>query len=349
MSKDKLIENHSLDILYEDIKTIIEQSRQSAVVHVNRILVLAYWNIGKLIKDKVIQKERAEYGDQTLKKLSKKLTLEYGSGFSQSNLTRMANFYTYFADGEIVATVSQQLSWSHLVELLKLEDDIKRNFYLTLCQNEKWSVRTLRERINSMLYERTAISKKPEETIKNDLQQLSQESKMSTDLFLRDPYFLDFLELKDNYNEKDLENAILLELERFILEFGNDFAFLARQKRISIGGHDYYLDLLFYHRKLRRLVLIELKMGDFIPEHKGQVELYLKWLSKYEKQTFEEEPIALILCSGKDQDVVELMDLEKDNIHISEYWLKLPPKEILREKLHKAIKYAKAEIDKQRA
>jgi predicted nuclease of restriction endonuclease-like (RecB) superfamily len=346
MSKDKLVENNSLDTLYRDIKTIIEQSKQYAVSQVNRTLVLGYWNIGKLLKEIVLQEERASYGDQTLKKLSKKLTLEYGSGFSKSNLTRMVNFYSYFADDKIVATLSQQLSWSHFVELLKLQDDLKREFYLVLCSNEKWSVRTLRERINSMLYERTAISKKPEQTIKNDLLNLSQENKMSTALFLRDPYFLDFLELRDNYSEKDLENAILMELERFILEFGNDFAFLSRQKRISIGGNDYYLDLLFYHRKLRRLVLIELKIGDFMPEHKGQVELYLKWLSKYEKQEFEKEPIALILCSGTDKEVVELMDMEKDNIHISEYWLKLPPKQVLREKLHKAIECAKAKMKK---
>ena len=157
------------------------------------------------------------------------------------------------------------------------------------------------------------------------------------------------MELKDNYSEKDLESAILVELERFILEFGNDFAFMTRQKRIQIGSNDYYIDLLFYHRKLRRLVMIELKIGDFMPEYKGQVELYLKWLSKYEKQDFEEEPIAIILCSGKENDVVELMDLEKDNIHISEYWLILPPKEILKEKLHKAVDYAKARMTDQGA
>lgn len=342
------IENKKIDLnLYESIKDIIEQSKHYAVTQVNYSLVIAYWNIGKMIKENIIENKRAEYGEETVKKLGEKLTLEYGNGFGQRNLFRMMRFYEFFPDTTILTTLSAKFSWSHFVEFIRLEDDLKRDFYISMCYNEKWSVRALRERINTMLYERTAISKKPEETIKKDLALLSQKNEMTTSLFLRDPYFLDFLELKDNYSEKDVENAILVELEKFILEFGNDFAFMARQKRIQIGSNDYYIDLLFYHRKLKRLVIIELKIGDFMPEYKGQVELYLKWLSKYEKQDFEEEPIAIILCSGKDSDVVELMDLEKDNIHISEYWLKLPPKEVLKEKLHKAVDYAKARIASQ--
>jgi hypothetical protein len=164
-------------------------------------------------------------------------------------------------------------------------------------------------------------------------------------LFFKDPYLLDFLDLTDNFSEKDLEMAILRELERFILELGSDFAFMSRQKRIQIGAHDYYLDLLFYHRKLKRLVLVELKLGEFKPEYKGQVELYLRWLAKYEQQAGEQSPIAIILCSGKDADVIELMDLEPDNIHIGEYWLKLPPKELLQAKLHKAMIEARTRLE----
>jgi predicted nuclease of restriction endonuclease-like (RecB) superfamily len=210
----------------------------------------------------------------------------------------------------------------------------------------RWSVRTLRERMDGMLFERTAISKQPEALIQQELAQLQQQPEnVSPALFLKDPYLLDFLDLKDNFTEKDLENAILMELERFLLELGSDFAFMGRQKRIQIGGNDYYLDLLFYHRKLKRLVLIELKLGDFRPEYKGQVELYLKWLAKYEQQQGEHSPIAIILCSGKDTEVVELMDLEPDNIHIGEYWLKLPPKKVLQAKLHKAMAEARARLD----
>jgi predicted nuclease of restriction endonuclease-like (RecB) superfamily len=238
------------------------------------------------------------------------------------------------------------LSWSHFVEIIKIDDAIKREFYIRMAVDGHWSVRTLRERMDGMLFERTAISKKPDALIQRELTQLQQQpSDASPALFLKDPYLLDFLDLKDNFSEKDLENAILLELERFILELGSDFAFMGRQKRIQIGGNDYYLDLLFYHRKLKRLVLIELKLGDFKPDYKGQVELYLKWLAKHEQQPGELSPIAIILCSGKDAEVVELMDLEPDNIHIGEYWLNLPPKEVLQAKLHKAMVEAKARLE----
>lgn len=192
-----------------------------------------------------------------------------------------------------------------------------------------------------MLFERTAISKKPEETIKKDLELLSNQKIMTESLFIKDPYILDFLGLEDNYSEKDLEDRILQELEKFLLEFGNDFAFMGRQKRIQIGNKDYYLDLLFYHRKMRRLVLIELKLGEFEPQYKGQVELYLKWLSKYEKQEFEEEPIAIILCASKDSEEIELLGLTEGNIRVSEYLASLPPKKLLEEKLHKAVLEAK--------
>ena len=244
-----------------------------------------------------------------------------------------------------MATLSQQLTWSHFVELLPIEDDLKREFYAAMCRNENWSVRTLRERKNSMLYERTAISKKPEETIRNDVAQLMSNDRMSLDLFYRDPYVLDFLGLKDTYSEKDLENAILAELEKFILEFGSDFAFLARQKHFVLDGKDYYMDLLFYHRSLRRLVLVELKLGSFEPEHKGQVELYLRWLKKNEMQEGENEPVALILCAEKSQETVKLMELDKGSIHVAQYLTKMPPKKLLEEKLATAIANARGRLE----
>jgi predicted nuclease of restriction endonuclease-like (RecB) superfamily len=232
-----------------------------------------------------------------------------------------------------------------MVELIKLDESIKREFYISMCTQGRWSVRTLRERMDSMLFERTAIAKQPDAIVQNELASLNRNHDVTPRLFLKDPYLLDFLDLRDGFSETDLENAILAELERFILELGSDFAFMGRQKRIQIGGNDYYLDLLFYHRKLKRLVLIELKLGDFKPEHKGQVELYLKWLARYEQQPGEQSPIAIILCGGKDTELVELMDLEPDNIHVGEYWLKLPPKEVLQAKLHKAMVEARARLE----
>jgi len=333
--------NKDIFTLYNNIKTIIDTSKQKILYEVNKTMTLSYWEIGERLKTETLKDERAVYGQEVIKNISDKLTLEYGRGYSRSNLERMMNFYMLFNDKEICATLSHKLSWSHFIEFIKIKDELKREFYIAMCSTERWNVRTLRERINSMLYERTAISKKPEITIRKDLELLTTDSKMSKELFLKDPYLLDFLDLKDSFSEMDLESAILKELEKFILEFGSNFAFLSRQQRIQIGKNDYVMDLLFYHRKLKRLVLIELKIGEFVPQYKGQVELYLKWLSKHEKQEGEAEPIAIILCASKESEVVELMDLEKDNIHVSEYWLELPPKEVLESKLSKAIENAK--------
>ena len=324
------------------IITLIEKSKKDIVQVINSQMVMTYWNIGKeIFLEEQKGQERAEYGKEVIDTLSTVLTEKYGKGFSSSNLKRMRKFYTIFNNEKISATVSHKFSWSHFVEFIKIDNNVKREFYLTMCANEGWSIRTLKERINSMLYERTAISKKPEETILKDLTLLSQNKEMSENLFIKDPYILDFLELKDSYSEKDLESAILGELQNFMLEFGSDFAFLSRQKRIQIGEKDYYLDLLFYHRKMTRLVLIELKLGAFEPQYKGQVELYLKYLNKYEKQEGEQEPIALILCASKENEEIELLGLDNGNIRVSEYWLNLPPRELLEEKLHKAIENAK--------
>ena len=222
---------------------------------------------------------------------------------------------------------------------------MKREFYAIMCMKEKWSVRILRDRKNSMLYERTAISRKPEETIADELRELKEQDKMSVNMFYRDPYILDFLGLKDTFSEKDLESAILSELEKFILEMGNDFAFMARQKRIVIDSRDYKIDLLFFHRRLKRLVVIELKIGEFKPEYKAQVELYLRWLNKYEKAAGEETPIALILCAEKSQETIELLELNQGDIHVGQYLTQMPPKELLEEKLHLAIKNAKIMLE----
>ena len=213
-----------------------------------------------------------------------------------------------------------------------------------MCLHEKWSVRVFRERIQSMLFERTAISKRPEKTIKNDLKQLKSEQKLSADLVFRDPYFLDFLGLADTYSEKDLETCIIAELQRFIIEIGGDFAFMARQKRITIDNRDYYIDLLFYHRRLKCLVAVDLKIGEFEASYKGQMELYLRYLEKYEKVDGENTPIGLILCTGKNEEHVELMQLNQSNIRVADYLTVLPSQKILQQKLHKAVEIARRRI-----
>jgi predicted nuclease of restriction endonuclease-like (RecB) superfamily len=256
----------------------------------------------------------------------------------------MVQFYKAFPEKEIVVSLIRQLTWTHILAVIPMEDLLKREFYIEMCKLEKWSVRTFRDRIQSMLYERTAISKKPDETIKQELELLKNEQKLTPDLVFRDPYFLDFLGLKDTYSEKDLETSVVAELQRFITEFGNDFAFLSRQKRITIDNRDYYIDLLFFHRRLKCLVVIDLKIGEFEAAHKGQMELYLRYLEKYEMVEGENTPIGLILCTGKNEEHIELLQLDKSNIKVADYLTLLPPKEFLQEKLHKAVEMAKSRL-----
>ena len=297
------------------------------------------------VNDEVLQNNRAEYSKQIVVSLARQLEIEYGKGWSEKQLRHCLRFAETISDFQIVSALRRQLSWTHIKTIIYIENDIKRMFYIEMCKIEKWSSRQLQERINSMLYERTAISKKPEETIKNELAGLQTNQTLTADLVFRDPYFLDFLNLKDTYSEKDLEASILAEIQRFITEMGSDFAFLARQKRLMIDNRDYYIDLLFYHRRLKSLVVIDLKLGEFDASHKGEMELYLNYLDKYEKVEGENQPIGLILCTGKNQEHIELMQMDKSNIKVAEYLTLLPSKEILLEKLHKAIEIAKNRID----
>lgn len=342
---EKVVLKSHIDNLYDEIESLIEEKKHHIKVAVNNSMVSLYWQIGEKLSKEILKNKKAEYGKYVVEEISQRLRVKYGRGFNRSSVFRMIQFYQYFPDFQKVATLSQQLSWSHFVELLPIQDSTKREFYAIMCANEGWNVKTLRERKKSMLFERTAISKKPEETIKNELMELHENNKMNVDLFFRDPILLDFLGLKDIYSEKDLENAILAELERFILEMGSDFAFLARQKHFILDGKDYYMDLLFFHRGLRRLVLIELKLGEFEPEYKGQVELYLRWLNKYERNEGEDSPIALILCAEKSQETIELLELDKGSIHVAQYLTKMPPKELLEAKLLEAISIAKTQLE----
>jgi predicted nuclease of restriction endonuclease-like (RecB) superfamily len=251
------------DTLFKDLRALIMEARQDVARQVNSALVLLYWRLGKRIRQDILKEKRAGYGEQIVHTVSVQLVQEFGTGFAEKNLRRMVQFAQAFPDEPIVVTLSRQLGWSHFVAIIPLEDDLKRDFYAEMCRIERWSVRTLRQKISSMLFERTALSKKPVELARQELAQLREEDKLTPDLVFRDPYFLDFLGLKDTYSEKDLEAAILRELESFIFELGTGFSFVARQKRITVDDEDYDLDLLFYHRKLRRLVAIDLKLGKF--------------------------------------------------------------------------------------
>jgi predicted nuclease of restriction endonuclease-like (RecB) superfamily len=342
MNKKKIAANYKLPLgLLKKIANLIEESKAQTALAVNRELTILYWRIGKEINNKILRQQRGEYGEGIIVKLSEKLTIAYGKGWSKRHLWNCARTACTFDEDQVVNELSIQLSWTHLRELAEIEDEFKRTFYTQLCIRERWSTRVLEERIGSMLYERTALSKKPKSLIKKELKLLKNEGPVTPDLVFRDPYVLNFLGLKNIYDENDLETAILLQLQHFIIELGNDFAFIARQKRILIDKEDYKIDLLFFHRGLKRLIAIDLKLDRFKAAYKGQMELYLKWLDKYEKKEGEEPPIGLILCSEKQQEQIELLELNNGRIRVSQYLTQLPSKKLLVQKLNKAINMAK--------
>lgn len=331
-------------VLVAELSQLIESARKQAAVSVNAALTLMYWRVGARIHREILGGKRAGYGDAVLTELGHQLSANYGRGFSTKSLRHMVRFAEAYTDEAIVSTLSRQLSWSHFLELVYLKDSTQRHFYTNMCAHEGWSVRRLRDRKDSMLFERTAISRQPDELLTSELASLRQSGEVTTNLLLKDPYVLDFLSLSDRYLEKDLEDAILREIEQFLLELGVGFTFVARQKRLQIDNDDFYIDLLFYNRKLKRLVAVELKIGEFKAEYKGQMELYLRWLSKHEQEIDESPPLGIILCTGKKQEQIELLELGKSGIHVAEYLTVLPPREALQAKLNQSIQAARLRL-----
>jgi predicted nuclease of restriction endonuclease-like (RecB) superfamily len=331
-------------LLLNEVRLLIDSARERAAAAVNAELTLLYWRVGRCIRAEVLGGVRAEYGQQVIASLAKALTADYGRGWSEQQLRHCLRAAEIFTDEAILSAARRELSWTHIKALIYIDDPLKREFYLELSRLERWSSRQLQERMNSMLFERSAISRKPAEAIRHDLAQLRQEQRVQPDVLLKDPYVLDFLGLNDHYLEKDLEDAILREMEQFLLELGAGFTFVARQKRLQIDNDDFYIDLLFYNRKLKRLVAVELKLGAFKAEHKSQMELYLRWLAKHEQERDELPPLGIILCAGKKQEQIELLELDKSGIHVAEYLTVLPSRETLQAKLHQSIETARLRL-----
>jgi predicted nuclease of restriction endonuclease-like (RecB) superfamily len=331
--------------LLGDVRRLITEAQSGLAATVNSALTLLYWRIGQRIRTDVLKGERAEYGEQIVSALSRQLEAEYGRGFGSKNLRHMLCFAEVFEREDIVYAVSRQLSWTHLRSLIYIDDPLKREFYLEMCRSEGWSTRILQGRLDSMLFERTALSRKPDDLLTTELAALRAEGELSPSLVLKDPYILDFLGLQDRYLEKDLEDAILRELESFLLELGAGFTFVARQKRLQIDNDDFYIDLLFYNRRLKRLVAIELKLGEFKAADKGQMELYLRWLAKHEQEPGEAPPLGIILCTGKNREQIELLELDQTGIHVAEYLTGLPSRQMLEQKLHEAVVLSKARLE----
>ena len=342
--KDKLSDNDLNKKLINDLIVIIDESKKRLAISANLAITMTYWFVGKRINEDVLNNNRAEYGKKIVVLLGRQLSEKFGRSFKEKNLRRMMQFASIFPDEQFVVSLGRQLSWTHFRTIIPIKDDLKREFYLQMSRAEQWNVKTLRAKIDGLLFERTAISKKPKTFIKEELKSL-RNNKLTPDLVFRDPYFLDFAGLKGSYSEKSLEDAIIKELHNFILELGSGFAFIEQQKRMLIDGEDFYLDLLFYHRKLKRLVAIELKLGKFKAQYKGQMELYLRWLEKYEMQDNEKSPLGLILCAEGNHEQIELLQLENAGIRTAEYLTELPDKKLLKEKLHLTIQQSKIRFE----
>jgi predicted nuclease of restriction endonuclease-like (RecB) superfamily len=331
--------------LLGDLRQMILAARQEVARTVDAGLVTLYWHIGQRVRRDILQIKRAEYGKGIVSALGRQLSAEFGRGFDEKSLRHMLRFAEAFSDERIVSALRRQLTWTHFKTLAYVEDDLKREFYAEMCRIERWNTRTLSDKIGSMLFERTALSKRPDKLARLEIQKLREQDELSADLVFRDPYVLDFLGLKDTYAEKDLESAIIREIESFILELGVGFTFVARQKRIVIDGEDYYLDLLFYHRKLRRLIALDLKIGKFTAADKGQMELYLKWLAKHEREPHEAEPLGIILCAGTRKEHIELLEPAESAIHVASYLTELLSKKQLKRKLRESVRLARARLN----
>ena len=332
--------------LIQDLRQIIEQARGHVAATANYELTRMYWHIGERINREVLDNQRAEYGKQIVAQVARQLQEEYGSkGFDEKSIRRMMQFANLFAEEQIVAQAARKLSWSHFIEVLPLKDDLQREFYITMAASERWSRDHLRKEIDGMLFERTAIANKPDELIKKELSTLRDDNVLSPDLVFKSPYFLEFTGLKGMYSERTLEDSLLAHLEQFIVELGNGFTFVARQKRMIIDGEDFYLDLLFYHRRLHRLIAIDLKLGRFKAQYKGQMELYLRWLEQNEMEPGEESPLGLLLCTEGGEEQIELLQLDKAGIKVAQYMTELPPREVLIRQIQKSLEAAKAHFD----
>jgi predicted nuclease of restriction endonuclease-like (RecB) superfamily len=290
----------------------------------SRETVLIFWQVGRRINDGVLENQRADYGKQIVSRLATQLTEKYGRSFEVRNLRRMMQFAEQFSDFEIVSPSATHLSWAHIVEVLPLKTQEAKLFYLSEASRGLLGRDKLRNMISRRAYERREIANT----------QITDTARVPLGAF-KDPYLFDILGLKDEYLEDDLEDAILRELEKFILEFGKGFAFVERQKRMVIDGKDFKLDLLFYNRYLKRLVAVDLKQAQFDAAFNGHMKLYLKWLNRYERQEGENKPIGLILCAGGNhREQIELLEMDKDGIMVAEYWTTLPPKAEFEKKIH---------------
>lgn len=327
--------------LFKDVSELIESTQQQTLQRISQTGVLLYWHIGQRVNHDILDSERAKYGEGIIDALADKLQLKFGTGFGRRVIYRCVQFAKQFPEEQVVVSLSSHLRWSHFVALLNIDNKLKREFYAEMCRIEHWSIIRLKEKINSMLFERTAIAKKPESVIEKEITKLRKTDILKSDFIMQDPIILQFLNNQQFADERSFEDAIVNDIQQFLLSIGAGFTFQERQKVIEIDGDFFKIDLLMYNRQLKCITAIELKMGAFKPADKGQIELYLRWLEKHEMLPGENPPIGIILCAEKSDERVELLQLKNSGISVSQFITELPPKKIFEERLHAAIKRAR--------
>lgn len=335
INMSKIVENKGYKELINSIGAIYNKAKNNVFSTVNVEMLNAYWEIGRYIVDYEQEGSiKATYGKELLLQLSKDLTLRLGRGFSRSNLSYMRQFYYKYPNRE---TVSHKLTWSHYFELLKVDDDLTRSFYQNQAISDNWTVRELKRQKKSGLFYRLALNKDKKKIL--DLSKQGQIVKSATDL-TKDPYIFEFLGIQEklNYSENDIEKAIINNIQNFLLELGKGFAFVGRQQRITLNNKHYYVDLVFYHTKLKCYVLVDLKIGEVEYEHIGQMKLYLGYYEKEINDQVDNQPIGIILSEEKDEIMVEYAMLnDKTNLIVSKYQLYLPEINTLKERVNKII------------
>ena len=324
--------NYIDESFYRDVKEVLEQARKRIYRKIQNEMVLAYWQIGKMIVEKQGGEARAKYGDGLIKELSIKMTEDFGKGFDISNLNRMRRFYLLFQKCDAVC---HKLSWSHIRLIISLEDENARNFYIKEAIDGNWSTRQLEREIGTFSYQRYIASKGNHDVIDDTAK---NEDQFNPKDIIKDPYVLEFAGLKadSSFYEKDLESALITHLNEFLLELGNGFAFVARQRRFDMDGRNFYVDLVLYNYKLKCFVLIDLKRGDLTHQDIGQMQMYVNYYTRELMEPGDNPPIGIVLCTSKSDTLVRYtLPLDNKQIYASKYMLYLPKEEELRSEIIK--------------
>lgn len=329
------------DSIYKEIKSILKQARNKVYKVANNTMVEAYWNIGRVIVEKQRGSNKAEYGTALIKNLSKKMTKEFGKGFTVANLKNMRQFYLIFQKSYALRS---ELTWTHYRLLMRVENENARNFYIEECIKSNWSTRQLERQITTLFYERL-LSSKDKEKVSKEIYKLEPQIKKAEDI-IKDPYVLEFLGLPENtsFLEKNLEQALIDHLQKFLLELGRGFSFVARQKRITFDGRHFYIDLVFYNYLLKCFVLIDLKVGDLTHQDLGQMQMYVHYFEEEMMNEGDNPPIGIVLCADKSDSIVKYtLSKNETQVFASKYKAYLPSEEELLSEIRKEYNMLKQE------